>query len=1224
MPFEYEEELRLAVSEGMLSREEAEALREEALRLKRDPLELLLERGRLSEDTLASLRRAPLSAAPAEPAAQPVEASTLRPAAPRAATSEEALANTVLSPAPRASPPEAPAFPVGGWERYQPVRFLGQGGMGRVFLAYDPRLRRNVALKFVRDDDPELARHFLSEARAQARVSHERVCKVYEVGEVQGRAFIAMQYVDGRPLSQLQRELTLEQKVLMVRQVAEGLHEAHRAGLIHRDIKPSNILVERTGDGVLKPYLMDFGLARDWKDEATATGTVLGTPHYMAPEQARGEISRLDRRADVYSMGATLYFLLTGELPHPGSNALEVLTLIQSQEPRPPRAVDRDIPVDLEAIVLKCLEKERSARYDSARALAEDLERFLAGDVVRARPVGAAYRLSKWARKHRVAVSLGATALLALLMGVGQAVLARREAAVRERYSRQFTEKVERIEAMARYSGLTPLHDTREDRRALQAQVQALETEVRRADPRVTPLGLYALGRALLALGDEEAAQAQLESAWARGLVEPRVAYGLALVLGHRYQEQLLEVGRLRNAEVREARRLEVERRYRDPALAWLRRSEGAEVPSPHYVAALLAFYEGRHDAALSHLKSMGNTLPWFYEAPQLEGQVLVARATQRGNAGDRQGALADFEAARQAYAVASAIGRSVPTVHLNLAELELAAFFQEQYGQGNVQPHYERGLAVLAQALAAAPDHVPSLLLRARFHRRLAEYRTGRGEDVEALLDKALASSREALALEPDAWRARLEVAQGLWQQARFLQSRNKDPGEPLREALALFDSIREEERSYGYYVDLGLAYKLWADYEDDSGQDSLAHRGQAIASFESATRINERLPDAWINLGAAYFKRASHPKAEEADEDLERARATLERARTLNPGNYVAFYYGAQVHEQRARRLRLRGGDPGPDLEQAAALFQKGQAINPKVPQLHNGLGGVRMLRAQIAWDEGGDPFPLLAEAQAAYEQARAVAPQQGFASNNLGEVEAYRAMYLRARGEDPRPSVRAALQAYQQALPAMEKHAQLWANQGKVQQQEAAWVLERGGNPEPVLERAETALRRSLELNPKLGDAWRQLGEVRGLRARWLGSRGLARGSHFEEASQAFDKALELEPERPEFHIASGHFLREWAVWQRQAGEDPEPLLKRSLERAESQLAARPQWGNARVLRASVLLELSEAAPEPRSLRSQAVEDFDVALTRNPNLAPAWSGRLGPLRKQLAEAR
>ncbi|HLL81568.1 MAG TPA: serine/threonine-protein kinase, partial [Longimicrobium sp.] len=291
---EDEAELRIAVAEGVLSREEAERLRGELRSAGRGPLELLKEHGRLSDETFALLRRAARIARSTNP--DETASAAPAPAAPVASPERSPDETATQDPAragaaPRAVGQAEPAFPVPGWDRYIPVRFLGQGGMGRVFLAYDPRLRREVALKFVRDDDAELARRFVSEARAQARVNHERVCKVYEVGEVQARVFIAMQYVAGSPLGQLAPELSVEQKALLLRDAAEGVHEAHRAGLIHRDIKPSNLMVERTEDGRFKLYVMDFGLARDWREGVTVEGSVFGTPHYMSPEQARGEVA---------------------------------------------------------------------------------------------------------------------------------------------------------------------------------------------------------------------------------------------------------------------------------------------------------------------------------------------------------------------------------------------------------------------------------------------------------------------------------------------------------------------------------------------------------------------------------------------------------------------------------------------------------------------------------------------------------------------------------------------------------------------------------------------------------------------------------------------------------------------------------------------------------------------------------------------------------------------
>jgi tetratricopeptide (TPR) repeat protein/predicted Ser/Thr protein kinase len=1226
----YEEELLLALDEGLLSHEETEAIREEALRRERGPLELLRERGRLSEDTLLMLREE-LSredsgrhegSAPA--GSQPEEAATLAPVSPGTGNPAPSGTPSPSGSGPASSEPREPAFPIPGWDRYQPVRFLGQGGMGLVFLAYDPLLRRNVALKFVRGDDPELARRFLSEARAQARVRHERVCEVYEVGEVHGRGFIAMRYVDGQPLGQLAGSLTLEQKVLLLRQAAEGVHAAHRAGLVHRDIKPANIVVERTQEGSLSPFVMDFGLARDWKEEGTASGEVLGTPHYMAPEQARGEVTQLDRRVDVYALGASLYALLTGQPPFTGANALEVITRLQSEEPRPPRALDQDIPADLEAIVLKCLEKERPARYDSARALAEDLERFLAGEPVLARQ-GLGYRLRKKARKHRVALSLGSAALVLVTLALGQAVLTRREVAERERLSRRFTERVERMEASARYSALSRLHDTREDRKALRAEMEALEAEVRQAGAHAVGPGQYALGRALLALEDKEGARERLESAWAHGYREPRVAWALALVLGHLYQEHLLLDVERRGPEQREARRREIQQRYRDPALAYLRQAEGPDVPAPPlYVKALLAFFEEHHEEALAHLDAMGGTQPWFHEGPLLRGDILLARATQRWNQGDRAGAQADLDAGRQAHAAAIATAESAPAGHYSLARLETAALIMELYGQGNVLPHYERGLEALSRALTAAPDHALSHLAVARLHRRLAQHRLQKGGDgVEPLLEKSLAAARAAQALAPSD-RVTLELAVTYRLGARARQQQGTDPREQLRLTLDAFERIRPESRDFPYFINLGMTWSVWADYESEHGGEPLVLLGKAIDAYLAALRLDERQVETWISLGSVYRKRASVPSAPEVAGDLERARDALDRALALNPSQAVACFQGAYVSELLARHHRDRDEDYVPHLEKAVTLYRQGLAVSPKLQQLHNGLGAALLWRAEQLWEDGGDPEPLLAEAWKVFEQARDVAPQQAFSYNNLGEVRVTRAVFQLARREDPGPGLRAALVSYSNALTLLPGDADLWANQARAHVLMATWVVEQGGDPRPELGKAEAALEKARALNPRLGNAWRFQAEALGLRARWLARQGQARDEDFERAAKAWHQALELEPRRWDYRLGAGHFLREQAGWKAQRGGDGAPELERALELARQTLAVRPRWARARVLHASVLLAMAGTATpaeQQHTWRQQAREEGEQALAHNPHLGPEWRHRLLGSREPVA---
>ena len=288
--------------------------------------------------------------------------------------------------------------------------------MGEVFKAWDKELERFVALKFLRYDDPELVERLFREARAQARVDHPGVCKVYEVGEENGRPYIAMEYVEGPLLDEAARNMTLDQKVLIVKQVAEAVAAAHAVGLIHRDLKPANIKIGETEDGLLRPYVLDFGIAREQEVSGlTVTGQILGTPGYLSPEQARGDTAALDRRTDVFSLGVILYELLGGKTPFAGDSDAEVLVNLMEAQPTPLRRLAPDVPRDLETVVMTCLEDRRNRRYQSARELADDLGRFLDGEPVQARPISVIGLVVRRARRNKVAATLALVSAVVVL-----------------------------------------------------------------------------------------------------------------------------------------------------------------------------------------------------------------------------------------------------------------------------------------------------------------------------------------------------------------------------------------------------------------------------------------------------------------------------------------------------------------------------------------------------------------------------------------------------------------------------------------------------------------------------------------------------------------------------------------------------------------------------------------------------------------------------------------
>jgi len=324
--------------------------------------------------------------------------------------------DSLLQELARGGPVRATGALDAGAPRYQIGEVVGRGGMGIVCRGRDVVLHRDVALKFLRSDDPAQVERFLREARVQARLDHEHVCRVYDVGELGGMPYIAMQLVGGRTLRDVAAELPLSRKIELVEQAASAVHAAHASGLIHRDLKPSNILVERVADGATKAYVVDFGLAREIDQGSTVTRGLLGTPAYLAPEQARGD-RNVDVRADVYGLGATLYEVVTGRPPFEGSMA-EVLAAVLEREPIPPRELDRAIPVELETIICKCLEKDPRRRYESAQALADDLRRFRAGEPIAARPARPWARLLKAARRRPLAATI-AVALCAAIAAVG-------------------------------------------------------------------------------------------------------------------------------------------------------------------------------------------------------------------------------------------------------------------------------------------------------------------------------------------------------------------------------------------------------------------------------------------------------------------------------------------------------------------------------------------------------------------------------------------------------------------------------------------------------------------------------------------------------------------------------------------------------------------------------------------------------------------------------------
>ncbi len=386
-------------------------------------------------------------------------------------------------------------------DRYVLLSELGSGGAGVVWVAFDRHLNRKVALKVLvgaRSQSEVTIKRFLNEARTSASLRHPGIAGVYDVGEHEGAPFIAMELIEGQPLNAITTAETMKPReaARIVRAISEAIGYAHDTGVLHRDLKPHNVLVENGG----RPVVVDFGLARpvtaDGDSGLTVTGAVLGTPVYMAPEQATGQQDQIGTWSDVYGLGAVLYECLTGRPPYTGPNPTVVIASLINRDPDPPRSVRSSVPKDLETICCKAMERDPDRRYPSAAALAADLRRYLDDEPIRARPPGLGRRLARLLRRNAVGV-----AITVVLVGAGGAfaahrwranVLADREAtATLERLARERRLEAATLVSRARASSnprealglieraleLDPgMSEAKREERVLRSRAQAAET----------------------------------------------------------------------------------------------------------------------------------------------------------------------------------------------------------------------------------------------------------------------------------------------------------------------------------------------------------------------------------------------------------------------------------------------------------------------------------------------------------------------------------------------------------------------------------------------------------------------------------------------------------------------------------------------------------------------------------------------------------------------------
>ncbi len=755
--------------------------------------------------------------------------------------------------------PPAPPSRLG---RYDVLGLLGKGASGEVYLARDPEIGREVAIKLLHSGGGRFDR----EARILGSLRHPNIVAVHDAGTEGGRPWFVMDRIEGRTLQEALREgaLPLRERVAVLRDVALACHFAHEKSVLHRDLKPGNILLDREG----RPFVTDFGIAKALEagERMTLTGTTVGTPWYMSPEQADGAAEGLDRRSDVFSLGVILYEMLSGRVPFQGETFFQVAKAVIHDDPPLPRQA----PTELGAVALRAMEKAPARRYPTAKALADDLAAWLEGRAVSARPPSGAARLARWLRR-RPAVAVAAAVLL--LAGAGLAAL-------RSRLAREAHEAAVRKEIDAELGRIAAwdveLYKPPQQigYRELAKSVDELERIVRTSDlaPGLLSAAFYGMARARIRMGRADDAMDDLDRAVAAA--PPGEAAVYLFERARVVWEVLLRETIGRNAKAADRLAAEV----RDDLRAALAR--GLEDRwERDFARALLGALDAKDRAVAERTIEACTRLREAKEKPAEEAWKLLGDLHLMGREPD---------CAIEAYREALRIRQCYVQAKTGLAMAHLARFTRgsEEEAQQVLRHAWE---AVEMNAAYGETYHLFSLACRFALRRRPDQWTWG-GEDFLRLCRRGIEVFERGRSARPDF--PPLETALGVirvFEGAALVRSK-QSPEPALAEAVRAFESVAaaEPEAPDGH-AGLGLAHGARAMWLVEAGMDAAEPLARAAESLTKALLLDPKSGEAHRWMGYVHFMRretapaaASWRKAIEAEpayrEELERM---IERAR-------------------------------------------------------------------------------------------------------------------------------------------------------------------------------------------------------------------------------------------------------------------------------------------------------------------------------------------------------
>jgi tetratricopeptide (TPR) repeat protein len=848
----------------------------------------------------------------------------------------------------RLTPPPPEAIAVEGDATRQLAEFLlveriGQGGAAEVLKAWDRSLGRWVAIKrpLTAFDTSAARERFQREALAVARLSHPHIVPVFRVGEADGRPYLVMPYIEGTTLAH-RPPASIRAALEVMRTAALAVQHAHQQGVVHRDLKPGNIILDKDG----RVFILDFGLGYLLAQETpriTQPGDVMGTPAYMSPEQARGDAAARAPGTDVYGLGATLYFLLTGRAPFEGESFAELVGKVIRDEPVAPRRLRPDLPRDVQTVLLKAMDKDPRRRYASAGDLAEDLRRVLETEAINARSISLPARVVRRVRRHAVA-SLAAAATLAVVVVVAVAW---------RRLHNERSAAADAIRETARMSLQTALRLRRAgDYAGMLQTLPQLTSAYERAVARVPRMAEadYLMGRMYRALMQDQRALGFQERAlgkdpgyvpalYERALLRSKL-YGKDFTRGYKLADRL-KAAAVSSTSVRASappERSDIE--GQNPQLAPARELVMADL------GRLQALRPGSTDAlAASGIQAY---YEWRLDDARRELQKVVARDPDRDEGWEYLGLVAvrdrRLEDAERAFGDGLARDRG----YLPYLERRCRVRIDRRDFAG--------AIADGSQLSAIQPDNVEGLACRATARALLAEEHAHQDRDSTAEFAAASADCQQAVRAAPE----------------------RMDP-----------------------WLACGIVRRLIASSRGRAGEDPGPEFAAAEDMFSRALAIDPGHPSPWRGRGRTRSLRALHAIEHGGDpgDDLRAADADLTEAIRRDPRGWLGWCWRGELAAQRAHHRAEHGQTADDDFAAADDDFAESLRLRPSDEALA-GRGRMRAWSGRARARAGGDPLPSWSAAEE--DLAAAIARNGGAAAYREWRetLRAERAAWLRSR--------------------------------------------------------------------------------------------------------------------------------------------------------------------------------------------------------------------------------